>query len=325
MRILAVTNMYPTDTDPTFGTFVGDQVAALRSHPRVERCDVVFIDGRASRWNYLIAGAGLLRTIRHAKVDVIHAHYGLTGFVATLQRRVPVVVTYHGSDLERTWWQRQVSRIAYRRAADNICVSVRAMRRLPGPAHHLTCGIDTELFVPRERDLARRSWGIAPDELALLFPSSPERPVKAYPRFRGVVDELRARGHRVRELHLRDVTREEVPTIMAAADVMVMTSLTEGAPVTVMEALACGLGVVATPVGDVPVMLASAANARVLRFDAVSFASAVESVLAADPGARRPDPSSAQFASAAITDRLVEILAHARTGQRPLHPVAACT
>ena len=70
--------------------------------------------------------------------------------------------------------------------------------------------------------------------------------------------ELRRRGHRVRELHLRGLARDEVPTIMAAADAMVLTSLQEGSPVAVMEALATGLGVVATPVGDVEQMLAGA-------------------------------------------------------------------
>ncbi len=37
--------------------------------------------------------------IRNFKPDVIHAHYGLSGLFANLQRKVPVVTTYHGSDL----------------------------------------------------------------------------------------------------------------------------------------------------------------------------------------------------------------------------------
>ena len=134
MRILTLTNMYPTEADPTFGTFVGDQVAALRVPPRVERCDVLFVAGRASRWNYARAFGQLRHALRANPVDVIHAHYGLTGAIATSQRRVPAVVTYHTGDLELTRWQRAVSRLAYRLAADNICVSLRAMKQLPGPA-----------------------------------------------------------------------------------------------------------------------------------------------------------------------------------------------
>jgi glycosyltransferase involved in cell wall biosynthesis len=324
MRILTITNMYPTEADPTFGTFVADQVAALRAHPRVERCDVLFVDGRASRWNYLRAFAGLHRALRRRPADVVYAHYGLTGAIATMQRRVPTVVTYHTGDLELTRWQREVSGIAYRLAADNICVSLHAMDRLPGPAHHLTCGVDTELFSPRDRASARAAYGIGSRELALLFPSSPDRPKKAYPRFVAVVEELRSRGHLVRELHLRALRREEVPSIMAAADVMVMTSLQEGAPVAVMEALACGLGVVATPVGDVASMLGAARNARVLQFSAAAFADAVEAVAAADDGDRDADPESLRFAESEITDRLVAILEGARASRRSAGAGVVC-
>lgn len=324
MRILTVTNMYPTEEDPTFGTFVADQVDALRAHPRVEQCDVLFINGRASRWDYLAAFANLQRTLKHRRVDVIHAHYGLAGAVATLQRRVPAVVTYHGSDLVQARWQRQVSRLAYRLAADNICVSLHAMSRLPGPARHLTCGVDTLLFTPRDRESARRAFGVDARELALLFPSSPDRPVKGYPRFVQVAEELRGRGHRVRELHLRGLRREEVPAIMAAADAMVMTSLSEGSPVVVMEAFACGLGVVATPVGDVPAMLEAAANAQVMPFEPSAFADAVEAVIAAGQGARRADPESLRFATSEITDRLVAILENAGASRRGARAGVAC-
>jgi teichuronic acid biosynthesis glycosyltransferase TuaC len=308
MRILTMTNLYPTEADPTFGTFVGDQVEALRAHPGVERCDVLFVDGRSSRLNYLKAFAGLRRALVRAPVDVVHAHYGLMGGIAVTQRRVPAVITYHTGDLEITSWQRAISRQAYRMAADNICVSRHAMSRLPGPAHHLSCGVDLDLFGPRERASARRAFGVRDGEVGLLFPSRPARPKKAYPRFAEVVGELRRRGHAVHELHLRGLTRERVPELMAAADAMVLTSTQEGTPVSVMEALACGLGTVATPVGDVPDMLRAARNARVLEFETGAFADAVEVVLAASPAERSPDPEVRRFATSEITERLVAIL-----------------
>jgi hypothetical protein len=311
MRILTLTNLYPTAAHPAYGTFVSDQVAALRRHHQVERCDVLFVDGRARRSNYAAAVPRLARALRRSPVDVIYAHYGLTGAIAVSQRRVPAVVTYHTGDLELTRWQRSVSRMAYRLAKDNICVSQRAMQNLPGPAHHLTCGLDLTVFRPRDRAQARSRFGVEADEVALLFPSSPQNPKKAYPRYAAVVAELGRRGLRVRELHLRGIARPDVPTIMAAADAMVLTSLQEGSPVAVMEALATGLGVVATPVGDVEQMLAGAQNARVQPFELGSFADATEAVLAADPPRRRPDPQSQRFSDTEITDRLVKILAGA--------------
>jgi Glycosyl transferases group 1/Glycosyltransferase Family 4 len=311
MRILTLTNLYPTVAHPAYGTFVSDQVAALRRHPRVERCDVMFVDGRARRSNYATAVPRLTRTVAQHPVDVIYAHYGLTGAIAASQWRTPTVVIYHGGDLETTLWQRVVSRLAYRLANDNICVSQRAMKNLPGPAHHLTCGLDLTVFAPRDRAEARARFGVQEDETALLFPSWPENQVKAYPRFAAVVGELRRRGRLVHELHLTGLTRDEVPTIMAAADAMVLTSVREASPVCVMEALATGLGVVATPVGDIEQMLAGAQNARVLPFDLGAFADATEAVLAADPPERRADPLSLRFSDTEITERLVEILERA--------------
>jgi teichuronic acid biosynthesis glycosyltransferase TuaC len=312
MRVLTITNMYPSDANPTYGTFVGDQVAALRRHPKVESCDVLFVDGRSSRWNYMSARFRLTRMLKHNPVDVVYAHYGLTGALAASQRHVPTVVMYHTGDLELTRWQRSVSRLAYTLATDNICVSVNGMDKLPGPAHHVTCGIDLTMFVPRDRADARRSFGVGAGELAVLFPSAPDHhPKKAYPRFAEVVRELRRRGDRVKELHLTGLRRDEVPSIMAAADAMVLTSVQEGAPVALMEALATGLGVVATPVGDVPQMLADATNARVLPFEAAAFADAVEQVRTADQAQRTPDPASLRFSETVVTDRLVAILERA--------------
>lgn len=314
MRILTVTNLYPTPADPTFGTFVGDQVAALRKHPRVEACEVLFIDGRSDKWNYLRGLGRVHRAIRAQPFDVVLAHYGLTGALAVTQRRVPVVITYHAGDIMGERWQRAISRQAYRRAADNISVSMAGLDQLPGPAHLLTCGIDLDLFVPRDRAAARARFEVPNDAVAVLFPSHPDRIFKRYPRFVEVLAELRGRGHAVHELQLRGLSRGEVPELMAAADIMVMTSSVEGAPVAIMEALACGLPIVSTPVAEVPAMLADADHARVLEFDARGFADAVEAVLSGAPGERTPDPASRRFGEREITERLVQILEAAAAG-----------
>ncbi len=308
MRILIVTNLYPTRADPTFGTFVGDQVAALRRHPRVETCEVLFFDGRRSKWNYLDGLRRVHREVRRGKFDVALAHYGLSGALAVTQRRVPVIVTYHAGDIMGDRWQRAISRVAYRLAADNISVSLAGLDELPGPAHHLTCGIDLDVFVPRDRAAARGRFEVPDDALAVLFPSHPDRIFKRYPRFVEVLDELRRRGHNVHELQLRGLPREEVPELMAAADVMVMTSSVEGAPVAIMEALACGLSIVSTPVAEVPAMLEDAEHARVLEFDVAAFADATEALTASAPARRRPDPASRRFGDQEITERLVQIL-----------------
>lgn len=96
LRVLVVTNMYPSDDRPSYGSFVREQVESLRALG--VRAAVLFIDGRTSRTHYL-TGIGRVRRAARGAFDVVHAHYGLTGFLAVLQRRLPVVVTLHGDDL----------------------------------------------------------------------------------------------------------------------------------------------------------------------------------------------------------------------------------
>jgi len=86
MRILTLTNMYPTGEDPTFGTFVADQVTALRQDPRVESCDVLYINGRSSnRLNYFGGAARLRRALSRRPTDVVHAHGLLEGLNSLIQ------------------------------------------------------------------------------------------------------------------------------------------------------------------------------------------------------------------------------------------------
>src|SRR4051794_22010110 len=90
------------------GSFVKDQVADLRSLGY--EVDVLAFDGMADTLNYLRAFRQLRTRLRAHDYDLVHAHYGLTGAVAVMQRRTPVVTTFHGSDCNgQSRWQSAVS------------------------------------------------------------------------------------------------------------------------------------------------------------------------------------------------------------------------
>ena len=305
IRLLTVTNLYPAEDDPTYGTFVAEQVEALRAHPSVGVVDVLFVDGRKDNLEYLRAVPEVRRRARSGRYDLIHAHHGLAGAVSVTQRRLPVVVMYHSGDIDYFRWQRQISRVVARRAAKNICVARRDIRQLGQPAIHIPCGLDTERFAPRERVAARHAFGVPEGSLALLFPSRRDRRKKMYSRFEEVREELEVRGHPVHELRLENVARERVPELLAAADVMVMTSVSEGAPVALMEAMSAGLPVVATPVGEVEAMIGGVANCRVEEFDRQRFANAVESLT--EDGPRAPAPRSQDYSQDRTVSALLDV------------------
>ena len=85
--------------------------------------------GAAAALNYLRGVRELRKTMARNRFDVVHAHHGLAGAVAVTQSQVPVVITFHGSDLSYYDWQRWVSRLAAYRAAVNVCVSAAGRRR----------------------------------------------------------------------------------------------------------------------------------------------------------------------------------------------------
>src|SRR5262245_56979233 len=97
LRVLSVTNMYPTPTWPAFGTFVLNEVKSLRAAG--VSVDVLVMNGRDSKWSYLRGLFRLWHALARRKYDVIHAHYVLTGAVARLQWGTPVVLTHHGCEV----------------------------------------------------------------------------------------------------------------------------------------------------------------------------------------------------------------------------------
>jgi glycosyltransferase involved in cell wall biosynthesis len=265
MRVLLVTNMYPTARAPHSGTFVAEQVESVR-RLGVE-VEVLHVDrGELGKRAY----RGLAERIRaHAEAirpDVVHAAYGGVTAEATTRgiRDRPVLVTFHGSDLlgHPSGGVRSVgprlgvaaSRLSARRAAGVIVVSEKLRGALPralDPSRVwiIPNGVDLRRFQPQDASDARRSLGWSDDVRHVLFPAPPSRPEKRFGLARAAVEQLPSTKV---ELHALDgVPHDDVPLWLNAADVVLLTSTHEGSPVVIKEALACGRPIVSVDVGDV--------------------------------------------------------------------------
>lgn len=245
MKVLVVTNLYPTEKKPTWGTFVKEQVESLRAaYPDELDIDVYLVDGSQSRMSYLKALFEIPRIVRAGKYDLVHAHYGLT-LVSLLLVRVPIVVTFHGSDLLKQPVA-TFSKLLAAKASRSITVSGN-LRAVLGKGDVIPCGI------PAERFLLPEDWQ-PPDRngmIRVLFPANPSVQVKDYPLFASVCSYFSSFGYSVCEVHLNGVPREEVPRIFWDADLMILTSLSEGSPTVIKEAIAARLPFVSVDVGDV--------------------------------------------------------------------------
>jgi teichuronic acid biosynthesis glycosyltransferase TuaC len=248
LRLLVVTNMYPTAARPLLGTFVAEQVESLRA--RGIAVDVLFVDGPGSTWNYVRGPRDLRRALQGARYDLIHAHYVFSGLIARAQRRLPIVLTHHGIEAQQGWTA-PLCRLASRLADATIATSPAVARglRMPGVTI-LPCGVNTDRFRPMPTPEARAKLGLPAAQPLVLFLGAP-RPEKRLPLIEAAVERLQADVPDAVLLKVHDQPREVVPLYLNAADVLVLASVAEGSPVAVREAMACNLPVVSTDVGDV--------------------------------------------------------------------------
>lgn len=230
-----------------FAPFIVEQAEALRRFG----CDIDFfgLQGKGFK-GYLKNLPALKRKIKVFHPHLIHAHYGLSGLLANLQRKVPVVTTYHGSDIN----DRKVlpfSRLAMRLSAWNIFVSQKTLEIAKPKKKYtlLPCGIDLAELQLTEKQEARRKMHLSLGKKFVLFAGAFDNAVKNAQLAQEAIAQLD--DSNLELLELKGYSREEVTFLMCAADAFLMTSFTEGSPQVIKEAMACGCPIVSVDVGDV--------------------------------------------------------------------------
>lgn len=268
MKVLVVAS----DKGGHFTPFIEEQMAALAA-VGVEICR--FGVQRKGVAGYLQEIPRLCRTIRTERPDVLHAHYGLSGLLAAISAKwcflpakphhLPVVTTYHGSDINDPRVLR-LSCIAMRLSAWNIFVSKRnvdiAAKACSVRNYSLVpCGVNLTEDQLLTREEARKQCTMRNAQCAMdkgdgpiiLFAGAFDNAVKDAPLAQKAVSLLHAQGamRNAQLVELRGYSRKEVNLLMCAADCLLLTSKREGSPQVIKEAMACGCPIVSVDVGDV--------------------------------------------------------------------------
>ncbi|MCQ2146348.1 MAG: glycosyltransferase [Bacteroidales bacterium] len=256
-----------------FAPFIEEQVDALKSSG--VDCEFFGIEGKGIK-GYLASLAPLKKRIEEFGPDVIHAHYGLSCLLACLQRSVPVVSTYHGSDINVPKVLR-FSRIAMRLSAYNIFVSVKNAQTAGLKKNYsiIPCGIDLGCFPFQSKEDARNALGWVMDEKKVLFAGAFDNAVKNSALAKEAVSLLPG----VELVELKGYSRQQISTLMHAADAFLMTSFSEGSPQVVKEAMACGCPIVSVDVGDVKEVIDGVDGCYAVDRDARRIADALENVM----------------------------------------------
>jgi glycosyltransferase involved in cell wall biosynthesis len=260
-RVLMVTCEWPRDTWGGTAHFIVRQAEYLRAAGlEVDVHD--FVGARDPR-NYVRAWVDVRRRLRTGRYDVVHAQFGQSA-LAAMPCPLPLVVTLRGDDLLGVLHDTRgtvtpmgrllsvVTRFAARRA-DAVIVVAEHMKSLLDrgvDADVIPSGLDLGLFRLMPQQEARRAAELPLDKKLVLFVGAPDLARKRYGLAREAVNLVAQRVPA--ELVLGwGVSHNRMPLLMNACDALIFTSLQEGSPNAVKEALACNLPVVSVPVGDV--------------------------------------------------------------------------
>jgi teichuronic acid biosynthesis glycosyltransferase TuaC len=316
VRVLVVTNFMPDASAPQRGRWVRDQVDEVRRRG----VEVDFFAFPPGRGEYVPATRRLRSLLRRRRFDLVHAHYGLAGWVAQIAGAKPLIVTFHGTDVRHHLVGHLSRRLAWR--VDLVAGVSRklfepedgrpGLPAVPGSAV-LPCGPDLRRFKPRPRAEARQALGLDPEGSYLFFPANPARPEKRHDRAAEVAAACEADL-----LTGGSIEPEQMPLWINAADAVLVTSDYEGFGMAAVEALACDVPVLSTDVGIAPYALGGIEGCHCGPFDADAWAVVARRHLAtADPrvgGAAR----AATLSAAGMAERVIEayraVLADAAAG-----------
>lgn len=293
MRVLMICPELPSEQNPGSMAPGARQIFSIRD----AGIDVQIVDMRGiPKLKYLQVVPKVRQAIRN--VDLVHAHFGYCGWLALLgrklaMRRVPIVMSYMGDDLLGTpsdekgnlekssiWAAKLNTRWAKR--YEQVIVKSREMaeKLSPTSCHVIPNGVNLSVFQPEERAAARQrlGWSIAGEKV--LFPGDPQNPRKGFQMAQAAVKLAESDWGRPLELvPLWGIKPDLVATYMNACNAMLMTSLIEGSPNVVKEALACDANVISVPVGDAHEMLTDVTNCHRVARQPEAIAAALCDVL----------------------------------------------
>ena len=265
--------------------------------------------GKGAR-GYLKSLSGLKQAIREHGVDIVHAHYGLCGALAVMQRKVPVVITFHnGETLTRKG--KMLSSMASWLCAYRIFVAQHIhdkLYRTPREYAILPCGIDIENLPLIEKEAALSRMGLATDSPNILFGGSFANLRKNYPLAKQAIDQL---PQPVNLIEMKGYNSQQVNLLYCACDMLLLPTKSEGSPQVVKEAMACNCPIVATAVADIPELLSGVDNCYVTEFNASEIAKCIEKVLKTASRANgRQKVISMGLDNTSVAKKLVAIYEH---------------
>ena len=228
---------------------------------------------------YVKAIFKLRKHLKNNSYDIVHAHYSLSAFVASLAGATPLIVSLMGSDVKANYWIKFIIYIFDFLSWSSIIVKSEDMKLSLGikKSKVIPNGINMDRFIPMNQTLAQKKLNWDNSKKHILFAGNSSRKVKNFQLAKKSFDLL---NNKNMELHtLTDIPNEDMPYYYNATDVVILTSLWEGSPNVIKEAMACNRPIVSVNVGDVEKILNNIEGCYITKHDSQEISQKIKKSL----------------------------------------------
>lgn len=257
--------------------------------------------------NYVKSIWHLNRHLVVNKYDIIHAHYSLTAFIVALAGANPIVVSLMGSDAKNSTLVKVVIKIFNRLFWKHIIVKSEEMFNNLGipSVSVIPNGVDTKKFIQMDRRECQKKLNWDLTKKHILFAAKPSRPEKNYTLAKEMFLLLDNDNF---ILHtLIDVLPAKMPVWLNAADAVFLTSLWEGSPNVIKEAMACNRPIVATDVGDIRWLFGETKGCYISAFNATDLKDKIEEAVLLNKTNTRERIAELELDSSTIARKIINL------------------
>ena len=206
-------------------------------------------------WGYLSNITKLSKFIKQGDYDIVHSHYSFCGIVSALATEKPVVCSLMGSDVKKSGLWRFIIKYFIMHKWKKTIVKSKDMKLTLGidKVEVIPNGVDLDIFRPMNKNDCRKELGWDIGKKIILFAADPKRPEKNFSLAKKATETLNIQDVELKVVY--PVPHKDIPIYLNATDLLLSTSLWEGSPNIVKEAMACNCPIVSTNVGDVKWLL----------------------------------------------------------------------
>ena len=226
---------------------------------------------------------GYLKNIKPLRVllkgsdfDIVHAHYSMSAFVASLSGARPLIVSLMGSDVKSDKLFKVFIHLFNKLFWNKTIVKSEDMKLSLGikETEVISNGVDLDMFKPLNQLECKKKLGWDFEKKQILFAANPNRHEKNYPLAKKAFSTLDDINYELKVLE--DIPINQMSLHFNAADLVLLTSLWEGSPNVIKEALACNRPILSTNVGDVSTLLSNVNGCNIIEEDAQDIADKIK-------------------------------------------------